>query len=158
MDIYIVSNSLVQTRDLGKKIGSILKAGSVVCLTGDLGSGKTTLVQGIAEGLGVSTDYYITSPTFTLINEYPGRHTFYHADLYRLNHEVDFEDIGLLDLFFQDGVVAIEWAEKLTEEIEHQVTINLKMVSDHSRLIKITSFEPEMVEFLKTLENEINFH
>ena len=158
MDIYIVSNSLVQTRDLGKKIGRILKAGSVVRLTGDLGSGKTTLVQGIAEGLGVSTDYYITSPTFTLINEYPGRHTFYHVDLYRLNHEVDFEDIGLLDLFFEDGVVAIEWAEKLAEEIEHQVTVHLKMVSDHSRLIKITSFEPEMVDFLKKLENESNFH
>jgi len=77
-------------------------------LTGDLGSGKTSFVQGLARGLEVPNDYYITSPSYTLINEYPGRHPFFHVDLYRLEDPVDFEDIGLYDILDVNFVVAIE--------------------------------------------------
>ena len=153
MEVVIFSNSLSQTRKLGKKIGEILESGTVIRLIGDLGSGKTSLVQGIAEGLGVSPEYYITSPTFTLINEYPGRHTLYHVDLYRLETAVDFENIGLLDILFDDGVVAIEWAEKLAEDLKNPITIKLTIVDDHSRKIQITSFEPKIIDILKKLEN-----
>ena len=153
MEVVIFSNSLSQTRKLGKKIGEILESGTVIRLIGDLGSGKTSLVQGIAEGLGVSPEYYITSPTFTLINEYPGRHTLYHVDLYRLETAVDFENIGLLDILFDDGVVAIEWAEKLAEDLKNPITIKLSIVDDHSRKIQITSFEPKIIAILKKLEN-----
>ncbi|MCU0615001.1 MAG: tRNA (adenosine(37)-N6)-threonylcarbamoyltransferase complex ATPase subunit type 1 TsaE [Desulfobacterales bacterium] len=153
MQVVIFSNSLSQTQELGKKIGARLEAGTVIRLIGDLGSGKTSMVQGIAQGLDVSPEYYITSPTFTLINEYPGRHTFYHVDLYRLGDTVDFEDIGLLDILFDEGVVAIEWAEKLTEELKNPITIKLSIIDDHSRKIHIVSFEPKIVDFLKKLEN-----
>ncbi len=153
MQVVIFSNSLSQTQELGKKIGARLEAGTVIRLIGDLGSGKTSMVQGIAQGLDVSPEYYITSPTFTLINEYPGRHTFYHVDLYRLGDTVDFEDIGLLDILFDEGVVAIEWAEKLTEELKNPITIKLSIIDDHSRKIQIVSFEPKIVDFLKKLEN-----
>ncbi len=153
MQVVIFSNSLSQTQELGKKIGARLEAGTVIRLIGDLGSGKTSMVQGIAQGLDVSPEYYITSPTFTLINEYPGRHTFYHVDLYRLGDTVDFEDIGLLDILFDEGVVAIEWAENLTEELKNPITLKLSIIDDHSRKIQIVSFEPKIVDFLKKLEN-----
>jgi tRNA threonylcarbamoyladenosine biosynthesis protein TsaE len=153
MQVDIISNSLSQTHELGKKIGAKLEPGTVIRLIGDLGSGKTSLVQGIAQGLDVSSEYYITSPTFTLINEYPGRYTFYHVDLYRLEDTVDFEDIGLLDILFDDGVVAIEWAEKLTEELKNPITIQLNIIDDHSRKIHIISSEPNLIDYLKKLEN-----
>ncbi len=158
MQIVIISNSLSQTQELGKNIGERLKPGTVIRLIGDLGAGKTSLVQGIARGLGVSPQYYITSPTFTLINEYPGRCTFYHVDLYRLGTSVDIEDIGLLDILFDDGVVAIEWAEKLSEDLNNPLTIKLSILGNHSRKIHITSSEFELMNSLKKLENEINFH
>jgi tRNA threonylcarbamoyladenosine biosynthesis protein TsaE len=153
MQVNIISNSLAKTHELGKKIGAKLEPGNVIRLIGDLGSGKTSLVQGIAQGLDVSSEYYITSPTFTLINEYPGRYTFYHVDLYRLEDTVDFEDIGLLDILFDDGVVAIEWAEKLTEELKNPITIQLSIIDDHSRKIHIISSEPNLIDYLKKLEN-----
>jgi tRNA threonylcarbamoyladenosine biosynthesis protein TsaE len=153
MQVNIISNSLEKTHELGKKIGAKLEPGNVIRLIGDLGSGKTSLVQGIAQGLDVSSEYYITSPTFTLINEYPGRYTFYHVDLYRLEDTVDFEDIGLLDILFDDGVVAIEWAEKLTEELKNPITIQLNIIDDHSRKIHIISSEPNLIDYLKKLEN-----
>jgi tRNA threonylcarbamoyladenosine biosynthesis protein TsaE len=153
MQVDIISNSLSQTHELGKKIGAKLEAGTVIRLIGDLGSGKTSLVQGIAQGLEVSSEYYITSPTFTLINEYPGRYTLYHVDLYRLEDTVDFEDIGLLDILFDDGVVAIEWAEKLTEELKNPITIQLSILDDHSRKIHVISSEPKIIDYLKNLEN-----
>lgn len=158
MNLVFVTNSSMQTRALGEKIGKKLKAGNVIGLIGDLGSGKTTLVQGIAEGLHVPSGYYITSPTFTLINEYPGRHTLYHVDLYRLNSTVDFEDIGLLDLLFEDGIVVIEWAEKLSEKFENQMTIRLSPINEHSRKIEISAFESEMIGLLKKLENRQKVH
>lgn len=102
------------TRSLGMSLGQSLPAGSVILLEGDLGSGKTTLVQGIGEGLGITEP--IVSPTFTLINEYKGRLPLYHLDLYRLQPE----EIAALHLEtywegveFELGIMAIEWAEKL---------------------------------------------
>lgn len=158
MQVTIISTSLSQTHELGKTIGARLKPGTVIRLIGDLGSGKTSIVQGIARGLDVSPNFYITSPSFTLINEYPGRHTFYHVDLYRLGDTVDFEDIGLLDIIFDDGVVAIEWAEKLTEDLKNILTIHLTILDDQSRKIHIISSEPEIIDFLKKLENQNKFH
>ena len=95
-----------ETKKLGKIIGSAVSAGTVLALTGDLGSGKTSFVQGLAEGLEVPDDYYITSPSYTLINEYPGRFFLYHVDLYRITDSIDIEDIGLYEIFDDDAVVA----------------------------------------------------
>ena len=92
------TNSAEETKRLGRKIGSLIDDPIVLALSGDLGSGKTVFVQGLARGLDVPPDYYITSPTFTLVNEYPGRLRLFHIDLYRLDHFGDLEDIGLHDI------------------------------------------------------------
>lgn len=148
----LLSESPEETLDLGERIGRILSDGIVIRLIGDLGSGKTLLVKGIARGLDVPSQYLITSPTFTLVNEYEGRQPLYHADLYRLSTAVDFEDIGLLDILCEDAVVVIEWAEKLTEDIENTLTIHFATIDDQKRQIVIKAQGNNAIELLKKLE------
>ena len=128
------------TQNLGQLWGRSLPAGSVLLLAGDLGSGKTTFVQGIAEGLGVMDP--VVSPTFTLINEYPeGRIPLYHLDLYRLSPA---EVAGLylenywLGLEFSLGIVAIEWAERLPYLPDNYLQLNFTYLEDLSRQVEIT--------------------
>jgi tRNA threonylcarbamoyladenosine biosynthesis protein TsaE len=102
-----------QTVDLGRALGRHLNHGITLFLIGDLGSGKTAFAQGLARGLDVPLSYAVTSPTYTLVNEYPGRLPFFHVDLYRLPAPVDPDEIGLRELFAEDGVVAVEWARRL---------------------------------------------
>lgn len=116
--VSIVSQSPEQTFQIGVKIGRILEAGDFLALTGELGTGKTAFVQGIARGLGVSENYAVVSPTFTLINEYPGEAlTLYHLDLYRLGGAADLLDAGFDEENFQDGVTVVEWAERIQDVI-----------------------------------------
>ncbi len=99
--------------ELGVKLGGACAAGDVIALVGELGAGKTVLAQGLARGLGVPADVPITSPTFTLINEYKhGRLPLYHVDLYRLEREAELEHVGLWDLYRGEGVVAVEWFDR----------------------------------------------
>ena len=88
------THSAEETRAFGERLGRHITAGTTIALTGDLGSGKTVFVQGIARGLHVPAEYYITSPTFTLINEYPGRLRLHHIDLYRIEDPIEIEEIG----------------------------------------------------------------
>jgi len=107
-----VSHSAEQTRRLGGRLGQLFAGGEVVCLTGDLGTGKTSFVQGIGEGLRVVDR--VTSPTFTLVNEYRGgRLWLYHVDLYRIVDAKAALLFGLDDYLYGDGVCAIEWAERV---------------------------------------------
>jgi len=98
---------------LGRIGGELLRPGSVVALMGDLGTGKTVFVKGVAQGLGVADDQEITSPSFVLVNEYSGRLPVYHVDLYRLHHAREVEDLGWEELISSPGVTLIEWAEKV---------------------------------------------
>lgn len=110
----IISHSPAQTRRLGARLGAHAQPGDIYCLEGDLGSGKTVFVQGIGEGLGVTTP--VVSPTFVLVNVYrsaPGRPTLYHLDLYRITDSQEALDFGLEDYLYGDGVVVIEWAERV---------------------------------------------
>ena len=107
------STSVEETHQLGRCIGRSITAPILIRLMGTLGCGKTAFVQGLASGLDVPPEYYITSPTFTLINEYPGRLPLYHVDLYRLEGAIELEDIGLDEILAGECVVAVEWAEKL---------------------------------------------
>ena len=110
----------------------------VVALIGPLGAGKTTLIQGIAEGLQVKD--YITSPTFIIINEYQGRVPFYHVDLYRLDEVKDIEDLGIEEYFNRGGVCVIEWAEKLGELLPNNSgKIKIEIVSENERKICVSS-------------------
>jgi tRNA threonylcarbamoyladenosine biosynthesis protein TsaE len=102
------------TRKLGREIADMAKPGDVVALIGDLGAGKTTLTKYIAEGLGVKEE--ITSPTFTIVNEYKsGRMPLYHFDAYRLENGLDMMDIGGDDYMYGDGLCVIEWADRIAE-------------------------------------------
>lgn len=104
----IISNSEEETLRLGEKIGKVLEGNEVICLCGELGAGKTTLVKGIAKGMGILEGYQVRSPTFTLLNEYPTKKgKLIHGDLYRVR-EINLEE------FVGKGVLVIEWAEGLS--------------------------------------------
>lgn len=114
----LISRSPAETARIGRILGEGLKAGDVVALSGELGAGKTCLTQGIARGLGVPEAYAVTSPTFTLINEYPGREAaLFHVDLYRLQGAADLDDMGYEEYLSGSGVLVIEWADKIREAV-----------------------------------------
>lgn len=104
-----------QTEELGGQIAKRAKAGSIFCLSGDLGVGKTVFTKGFASALGV-TDY-ITSPTFTIVNEYDGDFKLYHFDVYRITDPDELFDIGFEEYIYGDGVCLIEWAEIIKEDL-----------------------------------------
>lgn len=107
--ITIRTNSAKETVRAGDKMGRILKKGDLVCLTGGLGTGKTAFTSGIAVALGI--EGYITSPTFTIVNEYAGKIPLYHFDMYRINDPEEVYEIGFDEYLNNDGIVVIEWAE-----------------------------------------------
>ena len=145
----ITTLSVDETKKLGEKIGACLKTEIVLALIGDLGSGKTSFVQGLARGLEVPNGYYITSPSYTMINEYPGRQPLFHVDLYRLEDPVDVEDIGLYDILGDNYVVAIEWADRIRQELlPDHVTIKFEISGDESREICISAHGPKTVNLL----------
>jgi tRNA threonylcarbamoyladenosine biosynthesis protein TsaE len=134
----IITRSAEETIELGKKIGAFLVTNDVVALIGLLGAGKTTLIQGIAEGAGVKD--YVTSPTFIIINEYQGRIPFFHIDLYRLDKAEEIEDLGIEEYFSRGGACVIEWAEKLgvlRPKSCHE--IGMEIVSERERKLCVSS-------------------
>jgi len=132
----LVSNSPQDTFDAGRKIAGALSAGSVVALKGTLGSGKTLLASGIANGLGVSEN--ITSPTYTIINEYPSSPVLYHIDVYRLNGDRDFQEIGGDEIINSSGISVIEWSERIPKSLpDNALAVSLEITGPSSRLIKI---------------------
>ena len=148
----ITTRSVDETKKLGKIIGTAVTGGTVLALTGDLGSGKTSFVQGLARGLEVPDDYYITSPSYTLINEYPGRYPLFHVDLYRISDPMDMEDIGLYEILHNSGVVAIEWAEKICEEsLAEDLIIRLDIKQEDTRAITLTGCGQTGVDLLREI-------
>lgn len=150
----IISRNVAETKKLGKRIGTLVSRRIVLALTGELGSGKTSFVQGLANGLDIPEGYYITSPSFTLINEYPGRYQLFHVDLYRIDALHDLEDIGLYDILAQDSVVAMEWADKLSKAalLDH-ISLRFEIAGENSRNIAITAFGRYETDLLKKLKN-----
>jgi len=150
--VDIVSHSLAQTHRLGARLGELLQGGELLLLDGDLGSGKTTLTQGIAQGLGIYG--VVSSPTFTLLKEYEGRICLYHFDLYRLDDPAEVLELGFEEYFSGNGVCVVEWANK-AEGIwpQEQMRIQLKMVSDTKRGLILTGlgarYRDLLVEFRK---------
>jgi len=113
--LRFVTESLEETLRIGERLGRLLNKGNIVCLSGDLGAGKTAFTQGVAKGMGVKD--YVTSPTYTIINEYEGRLPLYHFDVYRLNDVSEMYELGYEEYFFGDGVVVLEWADVVREII-----------------------------------------
>ena len=132
-----VTRSEEETAAVAREIGARLSPGAVLLLSGNLGAGKTAFVRGLADGLGISAEE-VSSPTFTLIHEYRGgRLTLYHADLYRLERAAT-EDLGLEELGVRDGVLAIEWPDRLSHPIDGAIRIDLAIVDDSTRKITCT--------------------
>lgn len=128
-------NNLEETEKFGKFLGKNLKPGDVLCLNGDLGAGKTTLTKSIAKGIGI--DDYVTSPTFTIVNEYYGDVNLYHIDTYRLDDKIDVEYLGFDEYFYSDGVTIVEWADKIRDALpEEYMEINISS-KDDKRILDI---------------------
>ncbi|MGD8270581.1 MAG: tRNA (adenosine(37)-N6)-threonylcarbamoyltransferase complex ATPase subunit type 1 TsaE [Desulfobacterales bacterium] len=154
MQIEVATRSVEETRELGRQIGVIIGKPLSIALMGDLGCGKTAFVQGLAEGLQVPGDYYITSPTFTLINEYPGRLPLFHVDLYRLDTVSDLEDIGLEALRYEQGVLAIEWADKLVDSFfRDYLSARFDIVDDSRRRIRFKAYGQKANDLIKAIGN-----
>lgn len=128
------------TRAIGEKLGKLLKPGDVICLFGEIGSGKTTMVKGIASAFGIS-DRDITSASFTIIAEYETSPPFYHVDLYRLKGDGDVFGTGLYDYLEGDGVAVIEWAERLDHVPEGAVRVMIGISGDTERHIDIKGID-----------------
>ena len=129
-----VTRSEDETAGIARELGAALKAGDVILLSGNLGAGKTAFVRGLASGLGIDAAD-VSSPTFTLVHEYRGgRLTLYHADLYRLER-VATEDIGLEEMGVADGVLAIEWPDRLAHAIPGARGVHLEIVDENTRRI-----------------------
>jgi len=139
MSTTYTTQSELETAAVGRELGTNAAAGDVVLLYGDLGAGKTALVKGLAEGLGIPRDE-VTSPTFTLVQEYRGgRLTLYHVDLYRLDDPREVFDLGL-DEIAADGVLAIEWAEKLDarQKPSRYVEVTIRHLDVDTRTITLS--------------------
>ena len=131
--LTIVLKNLEATARLGQRLGALAEAGDIITLAGSLGAGKTTLTQAIGQGLQVPPECYITSPTFSLLHEYPGRLPLYHMDLYRLTCE-EIIDLGFEDYLYGEGVSVVEWPDRLAEIMpQDRLQIELALTSETSR-------------------------
>ena len=134
--IYL-TNSPAQTESIGAALGAVLKPGTVIAYRGDLGAGKTAFTRGLAKGLGC--DEIVTSPTYTIVNEYlSGRIPLFHFDMYRLGSSDDLWDIGWEDYLERGGVCAVEWSENVADALENPITVTIEKLGEDSRRITIT--------------------
>lgn len=136
-----ITNCETETEKIGEEFAASLKAGDVLCLYGDPGAGKSVFVRGLARGLGIEA--YITSPTFTLVNEYDdGKIPLYHFDAYRLSDAISAEGSGLDEYFYYGGICAVEWPENIMDIIpknHYSITVSRDLsVSDDYRIIEIS--------------------
>jgi len=117
--INIETHSFEETVEFGEKLGNVLKSGDIISLSGDLGTGKTAFTNGIAKSLGITS--YITSPTFTIVNEYEGKIPLYHFDVYRISEPDDMFDIGFEEYINSEGITIIEWGEQIKEILPEEI-------------------------------------
>ena len=127
-----ISKSEAETRALGEKISSLLKQGDVIAFFGELGSGKTCFIKGVCKGLGCENE--VSSPTFTIINEYEGKYPVYHFDFYRIDSEQEIFDLGYEEYFYGNGICLVEWAERSASFFpENIIKIQLKSLFDSGK-------------------------
>jgi len=147
-----MTSSDEETIGLGQRLGHLLSEGDVVALVGELGSGKTWFTKGLALGLGIRPDTIITSPSFTLVNEYKGRYTFYHMDFYRLESLPEVLSAGLEEYLHDRAVVVLEWADRWPEILpENRVVVEFVILDDQRREITISGRHPRALEIIKKM-------
>lgn len=132
-----ITNSPSETENLGAKLASHLTAGAVIAFRGDLGAGKTAFTRGIARGLGIYDA--VTSPTYTIVNEYlSGKLPLFHFDMYRLHSADDLFDIGWDDYLDRGGICVVEWSENVSDAMENPISIRIEKIPGHEDARKIT--------------------
>ena len=152
-EFEITTNSGKETIRFGRIFGSLLTRGDVVGLVGELGSGKTWLAKGIALGLGVDPATVVTSPSFALVNEYEGRVTLYHIDVYRLGNVAEFFSAGLDEYLYAGEVVVLEWADRWPEILpENSIRVELSILSENQRRIKFPAANPRALQLTEALQ------
>ncbi|MGI5916809.1 MAG: tRNA (adenosine(37)-N6)-threonylcarbamoyltransferase complex ATPase subunit type 1 TsaE [Anaerolineae bacterium] len=153
----MITHSPAQTSAIGERLGRLLRSGDVVCMQGDLGTGKTCLTQGIGKGLGV--EGIISSPTFVYINEYAPSGSgpyMYHVDLYRIRDYCDALSLGLEEYMYGDGVTVIEWAERAIEIIpDERLWIRLSYLEYTKRSLTFEATGERYLEILRELRAEV---
>ena len=138
--IYL-TNSPEQTEEVGAALSKVLSPGTVIAYRGDLGAGKTAFTRGLARGLGVTDP--VTSPTYTIVNEYlGGRMPLFHFDMYRLHSSDDLWDIGWEDYLERGGICAVEWSENVADAMEDAITVTIEKLGEESRRITIEGGVP----------------
>ncbi len=137
----VLSSSPEETARAGFRLGRLLRAGQTVCLYGELGAGKTTLVKGIGAALGVP-ERDIHSASFTIVADYGTEPPLYHIDLYRIERPEDLDDVGLYDYVGGDGIAVVEWAERM-EAPEECIRVSIKFLADETREIIIEGIDEE---------------
>ncbi|PHO06836.1 tRNA (adenosine(37)-N6)-threonylcarbamoyltransferase complex ATPase subunit type 1 TsaE [Thermoanaerobacterium thermosaccharolyticum] len=152
MKMSFKTKSPIETEKIGFKLGNLLKRGSIVLISGELGVGKTVLTKGIAKGMGI--DDYVTSPTFMIVNEHLGDIPLYHFDVYRIDDYTELYDIGYEEYFYGDGVCVIEWPEKIKPLIpEDNIFIRMDMGDTFDeRTIEIVSNGEKYDEVVKEMK------
>ena len=131
-----LTNSPTETEAIGERLGKILPGGTVIAYEGDLGAGKTAFTRGLARGLGYCDP--VTSPTYTIVNEYlGGRLPLFHFDMYRLHSSDDLWDIGWEDYLDRNGICAVEWSENVADALENALVVRIEKIGDESRRITI---------------------
>lgn len=130
------SHSEMETSGIGRELASKLKPGDVIAMYGDLGAGKTAFVRGLAEGLGL--DARVSSPTFTIVNEYLGKMPLFHFDMYRLGGADELFEIGWEDYIARGGICAVEWSENVEDAFyDDTIRVRIEKIDDLSRIVKI---------------------
>ena len=138
--MQFITNSPAETEAIGAALSKILTPGTVIAYRGDLGAGKTAFTRGLARGLGVNDP--VTSPTYTIVNEYlGGRMPLFHFDMYRLHSADDLWDIGWEDYLERGGICAVEWSENVTDAMEDAITVTIEKLGEDTRRITIEGGE-----------------
>ena len=132
-----ITNSPVETEKVGEALAKVLLPGAVIAYRGDLGAGKTAFTRGLARGLGCTEQ--VTSPTYTIVNEYlSGKMPLFHFDMYRLHSADDLFDIGWDDYLDRQGVCAVEWSENVEDALEAAIVVTIEKLGEDARRITVT--------------------
>jgi tRNA threonylcarbamoyladenosine biosynthesis protein TsaE len=156
MSLEIVTRSGEETQALGEALGRLLHERCVLGLTGDLAAGKTAFVQGLARGLGVPPEFAVTSPTYTIVNDYPGRVPLFHLDLYRLGSLDELEAVGFDEIAASEAVIAVEWPDLLQgSTLDIDLSVIFSMDGDFNRKISIIASGLHGTNLLRTLSTVV---
>ncbi|MFZ4858008.1 MAG: tRNA (adenosine(37)-N6)-threonylcarbamoyltransferase complex ATPase subunit type 1 TsaE [Desulfuromonadaceae bacterium] len=154
--LQITTGSSRETEQLGASIGSLLHPGCFIALQGDLGGGKTCLTRGVVAALAPQSAHLVASPTYAIMNCYPGNPSVYHFDFYRLAGDDDIAELGFEEFFYGDGVCIVEWSERLTELLPPDaLTILFEYSGDDRRVITMTSSGQKSDVLLEQLKDEL---